>query len=131
MNLVSFLPGLDSTYLSYLSSPCSNLSSRSSYAVTVLYDSFSVLFRRCSISASSYDRHRCSKLETQLDLPWSTSPFLFVTRILSIGTNQSQSIQASIVSRSLPRHSSQLVTHFPLSEVTDPTCQSPLSSCTR
>ena len=32
MNLVSFLPELDSTYLSDLSSPCSNLFSRSSYA---------------------------------------------------------------------------------------------------
>ena len=87
---------------------------------TVPCDSFSVLFRWCSIGASSYDRHCCSKVETQLDLPRSTSPFLFVTRILSIGTNQSQSIQASIVSRSLPRHSSQLVTPFPLFEVTDP-----------
>ena len=131
MNLVSFLPGLDSTYLSYLSSPCSNLSSRSSYAVTVLYDSFSVLFRRCSISASSsYDRHRCSNMRPNSICLCRRAPFLFATQILSIGTDQSQSIQASIISCSLPRHHSQPVTLFPLFEVTDPTCQSPLSSCT-
>ena len=72
--------------------------------------SFSVLFRWCSTSVSTCDQHHCSKPETQLDLPQLPSPFLF--GILSISTNQSQSIQVSFVSRSLPRHSSQPVTPF-------------------
>ena len=97
---------------------------------TVPCDSFSVLFRRCSISASSsYDRHRCSNMRPNSIYLCRRAPFLFATQILSIGTDQSQSIQASIVSCSLPRHGSQPVTLFPLFEVTDPTCQSPLSSC--
>jgi len=77
---------------------------------------FLVLFQQCSMSTSSSDQHCCKKNpETQLDLPWSPSLFLFVTRIPSIGTNLSQSIRASLVFNSHPRHSSQPVTLLSLS----------------